>query len=296
MSTSPWWARPRFIVTAVADLQTVKTYRYLRIAMIALVVGLGVSVAYEAAHVAGDCLKSSISAYYYSPVRGFFVSSLVAIGVCLVCLQGNSPLEDALLNLAGMLAPVVALVPTPYEANNCPSIARDDHSSSADVANNMTALLALGAIALIITVLLAVAQREDRQIWFGIGGALALWGFTVAVFESDRGYFEGHAHYTAAIAMFVAIIAVVGVNALHLGQRKLALGHSAGRSAYANRYAVIAVAMLLSVGVVLTWKWTAGFAHWVLAIEAALITLFATFWVAQTMELWSRGLRSTPDT
>jgi hypothetical protein len=278
----------------IPDLQAVKTYRYLRIAMIALVVGLGVSVAYEAAHVAGDCLKSSISAYYYSPVRGFFVSALVAIGICLVCLQGNSTLEDSLLNLAGMLAPVVALVPTPFEANNCPSASRDDHSSSADVANNMTALLALGAIALVITVLLALASHEARPVWFGIAGALALWGGTVAVFEGDRGYFEGHAHYTAAIVMFVAIISVVSINALHFGQQQLAADDSAGRTAYANRYAVIAVAMLVSVGVVLTWKWTAGFRHWVLAIEAALISLFAVFWVVQTMELWHRGLRPEP--
>lgn len=268
----------------VPDLQAVKTYRYLRIAMIALVVGLGVAVAYEAGHVTGSCLKTSISAYYYSPARGFFVSSLVAIGVCLVCLQGNNELEDGLLNLAGMLAPVVALVPTPYEVNNCPSAARDDHSSSADVANNVTALLVLGALALVITVALALATRENRKVWSGIAGAMALWGLAVGVFEGDRAFFESHAHYTAAIVMFVAIIAVVGINAVHFGRRS-------GGSAYTNRYAVIAVSMVLSVLVVLTWKWTAGFQHWVLAIEAALITLFAVFWVTQTAELWSRGLR-----
>ena len=276
-------------MTPDPDLQAVKTYRYLRIAMIALVVGLGVSVGFEAAHVVGGCLKTSISSYYYSPVRGFFVSALVAIGVCLVCLQGNTPLEDALLNLAGMLAPVVALVPTPYEAHNCPSAARDDHASSADVANNMTALLALGAIALVVTVLLAARAREKPQIWFGIAGALALWGFSLAVFEGDRGFFEGHAHYTAAIAMFVAIIAVVSINALHFGRRT-------GGKAYTNRYAVIAVSMIVSVLVVLTWKWTAGFRHAVLAIEAALISLFAIFWVAQTIELWDQGLRPEPPT
>ncbi|MCU1588557.1 MAG: uncharacterized protein JWN31_2050 [Frankiales bacterium] len=276
---------------SLPDEQAVKTYRYLRIAMIALVIGLGVSVGYEVAHVAGSCLKSSISSYYHSPVRGFFVSALVAIGVCLVCLQGSTPLEDALLNLAGMLAPVVALVPTPYEAHNCASAARDDHVSSADVANNMTALLAIGAIALIVTVLLAAASREQPKIWFGIAGALGLWGATLAVFEGDRAFFEGHAHYAAAIVMFVAIIAVVSVNALHFGRHRQARG--AGKTAYANRYAVVAVSMLVSVAVVLAWKWTVGFHHWVLAVEACLITLFAVFWVVQTVELWDRGLRST---
>jgi hypothetical protein len=255
------------------------------------VIGLGAAVAHEALDVAGDCLKSSISAYYYSPVRGFFVSALMAIGVCLVCLQGSTALEDALLNLAGMLAPVVALVPTPYEANNCPSASRNDHSSSPDVANNMTALLVLGGIALVVTIALAARNGESREIWLGILGAVLLWAATAAVFVASRGLFERKAHYAAAIVMFLAIIVVVSINALHFGRRELAQGDGAGRGVYANRYAVIAVSMVVSVAVVLTWKWTAGFEHWVLAIEAALIALFAAFWVAQTAELWNRGLR-----
>jgi hypothetical protein len=32
----------------------------------------------------------------------------------------------------------------------------------------------------------------------------------------------------------------------------------------------------------------------VLVLEAALIALFAAFWLAQTLELWTTGLRPTP--
>lgn len=267
----------------VPDLQAIKTYRYLRIAMVALVIGLGAAVAYEVLD-AGDCVKTSISAYYYTPVRPFFVSALLAIGVCLVCLQGSSPLEDALLNLAGMLAPVVALVPTPV-AGPCPG----DHpspagGSSPDVANNVTALLVVGLVAIVVTVGLAIGQREGAQVWVGIAGAVLLWLGAWAAFTFAREAFEDSAHYAAAIGMFLAIVAVVSLNALHYRTE-----HGGG---YGNRYAVIAVSMVTSVVVVLVWKWTAGYAHWVLAIEAALIGLFAVFWLTQTVELWRRGLRS----
>jgi hypothetical protein len=91
----------------------IKTWRYLRLAMIALVVGLAAAVIYEVARRGGDCVQTSISAYYYTPARAIFIGALIAIGACLICLRGSRDWEDILLNVAGMLAPVVALVPTP---------------------------------------------------------------------------------------------------------------------------------------------------------------------------------------
>jgi hypothetical protein len=88
-----------------------KTYRYLRLALVALVALIMTAVALEWGRT--HCLQTSISAYYYTPARSIFVGSLVAIGVALIAIRGRSDGEDALLNLAGMLAPVVAFVPTP---------------------------------------------------------------------------------------------------------------------------------------------------------------------------------------
>ena len=59
------------------------------------------------------CWQSSISSYYYTPAQGILVGVLVAIGVCLICLRGASDGEDELLNLTGLCAPFVALVPSP---------------------------------------------------------------------------------------------------------------------------------------------------------------------------------------
>ena len=54
----------------------------------------------------------SISAFYYTPARGLFVGTLVAIGVAMVAYRGYTRGENRLLNAAGTLAVVVALFPT----------------------------------------------------------------------------------------------------------------------------------------------------------------------------------------
>ena len=45
-------------------------------------------------------------------MRGAFVFSLAALGACLIAYKGNDAVEDVLLNFAGFMAFVVALVPT----------------------------------------------------------------------------------------------------------------------------------------------------------------------------------------
>ncbi|MFP5022231.1 DUF7103 family protein [Pseudonocardia phyllosphaerae] len=56
-------------------------------------------------------LRSSISSYYYSPVRDIFVGSLCAVGVFLFCYRYERP--DAILgNITGGAAVAVALLPT----------------------------------------------------------------------------------------------------------------------------------------------------------------------------------------
>ena len=41
------------------------------------------------------------------------MGALMAMGVSMVVLKADNEVEDILLNIAGVLAPVVALVPTP---------------------------------------------------------------------------------------------------------------------------------------------------------------------------------------
>ena len=57
-------------------------------------------------------MMDSLSAFYFTPARSLFVGIVVAIGVALVAYRGYTRGENLLLNAAGVLAVVVALVPT----------------------------------------------------------------------------------------------------------------------------------------------------------------------------------------
>ena len=67
-----------------------KSYRYLRLVMIGLVILLGVSVLIEVFASGAGCWRTSISSYYWTPVRGVFIASLVAVGACLVIIKGRN--------------------------------------------------------------------------------------------------------------------------------------------------------------------------------------------------------------
>src|SRR6478752_5187295 len=89
----------------------VLTYRYLRGAMISMLLMLLLSVGYQWWwETGGSCWLGSISAYYYTPARTVFVGSLCALGACLIAYKGHSPEEDVLLNFSGFMAIVVAVV------------------------------------------------------------------------------------------------------------------------------------------------------------------------------------------
>ncbi len=271
---------------------SIKTYRYLRMAMVAMVVLLGAALVIEWSKTDPRCLQTSISAYYYTPVQAIFVGALIAIGLCMVVLKGNTEREDILLNVAGMLAPAVALVPTPGQGA-CRSVPIVQGDTAANIANNMLALFVVGAPCLLVTaafVLRSWLSRADRNPMYlvGLGVALAIFGGGIVWFFVDRDGFTENAHYAAALVMFLCIVAVVLLNAKQF-RRKEEPGDA--RRVPANRYSVIALGMVVVPLVLFAWKAVFGWAHAVLWIEGVLITLFAIFWIIQTQELWNEGLR-----
>lgn len=259
----------------------VTTYRYLRLAMVLLVVALFASVVHEVVAQRGDCLQTSLSEYWYTPAQAVVVGTLVAIGVCMVALKGNTPGEDFALNLAGMLAPVVALVPTPGPGG-CATVRVDAAERAAATANNVTVLAVAGVLALGVAVWLAWRDLRPRSMLAYAATAVVLGGF-YGWFRLGRGSFVEHAHTAAALALFAFIVAVVVLNAR---------GFAAQRSGrFANRYLVIAALMVGTLvvlgGAALLTDWS----HAVLWLETVLIALFAVFWLLQTVELWHAGVR-----
>lgn len=261
-----------------------RTWQYLRVAMVVIVAGLAWSVGYEVVHNPQDCWQTSLSAYYYTPVRAIFVGALVTIGVCLFCIKGRAPAEDALLNFAGVLAPVVAIVPTP-DPGTCATVLGTTRDRNVNVANNMQALLFIGALLLVfVAVVVMLPQSSDTAMGTGdkVGYLLAgvVYVVTVVTFMFARRQFLDAAHYAAAITMFVCILGVVVLNAVNPVKQT---------GPWRRIYTVVAVLMIGSAAVIGVLALALPWAHAVIAIESALIGLFAVFWLAQTIENWNRS-------
>jgi len=263
----------------------IKTWRYLRLGMIALVIALGAAVTYEIIRRHGDCVQTSISAYYYTHAQAIFVGALIAIGACLICLRGSTEPEDILLNLAGMLAPVVAIVPTPH-AGKCASLEGIPGDPTLNIENNITALLVVGLAAFLMLAVLAwrhrrvSTQRPATPALIGYGVAIALWIVGGLVLLEQPEWLVDHGHPWAAFSMFGLIILVAVLNAF-------SFMHKQGDPNVANRYLLIAIVMPVSVLGLLFF----GGEYHVLEAEIAAIVLFAVFWGIQTEELWDEGLR-----
>ena len=275
-------------------LAAVKTYDYLRIALAALVLLLYTSIVLEW-WAAGRCLQPSISAYYYTPVHAVFIGVLVTMGVCLVALKGNTDGEDVLMNLAGMLAPGVAFIPTlavPGCGSHRPAGSRHPrvrHQQHARPVRHRGRGRSRGR------------RHRPRQGGFGglstvdrIGAALtvAVLGGGVVWFVVARDSFIAHGHDAAAIPMFLAIVGVVWLNARDV---QAAVRHGSApeaHSRYVATYRMIAVAMLVALVATVVINLATSSTTLVLWVEVVLITLFAVFWLVQTTELWRRGLRT----
>jgi FtsH-binding integral membrane protein len=176
----------------------------------------------------------------------------------------------------------VALVPTP-DTGSCASLLGTKADRNLNIANNMTALIAVEVIALALLAGIAVRDHPRRPTIIGYAAAAVTLIITAIIFWADRGLFINHAHDVSATAMFACILLVVGVNALNFKEVRDA--------SLRNRYTVIAVAMAVATAGLLIAR-SAGWGYWLIALEGTLISLFAIFWVIQTWELRRVGCGS----
>ncbi|MGO1383391.1 MAG: hypothetical protein ACTHWA_09325 [Arachnia sp.] len=281
---------------------SIRTYRYVRAAIIGSMLLLFISLALQVAS-DGWAVKSSISEYYYYSVRGVLIGTLVTTGVALVAIQGRPGLEETALNLAGMLAPVVALVPTPLlplGALQCVGSRSRciPEEFLAGVVNNMSALLLLGVPLLAFAWWTALsAGRWDLPTRKGLAAATGVWALFALWFGPTaswplRDSFLAWSHYASAIAMFGSVIVVVWYNALRtdchfqMGRRPVSF-----RLVYFGVAAAMALTLLVSVvlyfGTVAESRQSLSIVFW---LESVLLVLFVIFWVAQTVEFWDEGL------
>lgn len=268
-----------------------RTYRYLRLGMVVLVVLLGVALVLERRR--SGHLLDSISAYYYTPAHAVFVASLCAVGSCLIIYRGQLDVDDVILNGAGFLAFVVAFVPTSRGEAECDPQAAFCDIPVSTVEANVTALLIIGAVGLVLGYLTSVRPREvtahaqpidasARTLFYGLTIGFIL---LVAAFTLARERFLQWGHYSAALLLFAAMIVVVVRSGLHLNDEhaKSTGNHTMLRRWYWGSFAFMIVAII----VILVAR-SAGLDHWVFYLEGSVIIGFAVFWIIQTYgEVWN---------
>ncbi|WP_445161833.1 hypothetical protein ACTXG5_00440 [Mycobacterium sp. Dal123C01] len=289
---------------------TVKTYRYLRLGLVAAVVWLLISVAETS--ISTQCVQTSLSAFYYTTSHAVFVASLSAIGVMLIAYQGTVLAEEVVLDVAGVLAIVVALVPVtlgPADGGDaepaCGLSLPTDANGAVGSVNNFSSLLVTGAVIVVTYQVVrrrssathtssAAQQAAQAAGWAPRFAKSLLGGGQVAVsavavlylvagivwFVAAPDQFKANAHRLAALGLFAGVVVVAIFYASYAALE--------GKPE-AKMYAVIAIFLtvtLIALVVVILGIGGIEPGHAVLWLEIALIVEFAAFWLMQTRDLW----------
>jgi hypothetical protein len=281
----------------MADQTTLETYRYLRGGIPVMLAMLFAALVIE--RFPASCWQSSISAYYFTAVHAVFIGAICAIGAMLIIYKGLVPTEDVLLNIAGVLAFVVAFVPTSKPALLCgvsdPTV---DVVDGAVIANVWALVVTLLVARLTLWVIHRRTNTEPRQrnrkvatwaVW--AQRVLLVGGVAALAFAPD--WFVSHAHEIAAFTLFAAIIGTVFITAFLAD----AVVPSTNPPLYHRIYQVVAWIMVATLGVALLVHFTlTNFKLLVLGVEVVLLAEFAVYWAVQTVEKWNllAAVPSTP--
>lgn len=276
------------------------TYRALRMGVVAVALLLMTSLLLEIIRTKGLEL-TSISASFYSPVRNVFVGVLVATGMALIAIMGREKGEDGALNLAGMLAPTIGMLPTTV-GPSAPGACQTGVSmcipvtTLVDVENNVSALLVLGLVVLVGALIYVLRTHgagsvQLRRMILPAG----LWLVSTVLWLFARELMFVHGHNLAAFFFFLLLAWVARINAQDPPEGPTVLGLTP--QTYHRGYQIISWAMiatilltaLYDIGILLTWL-PNPFPQWFFVAESVLLALFVAFWILQTMHFWHDGV------
>ena len=267
----------------IRTTSTQRTYRYVRLTILAATLLLAVAVAVE--EITGGSLPS-LSAAYYTPAGPMFVAGLFVVAAAFVALSGRS-VEQGLLDVAAVLALVIAVVPTTVAAEACGEAVRCVPPAVLPaVLNNGVSVASVVLVGVVAGVVMSIVQGTMSR---GVALTAAAVGVVVLGLGTwalvAPGAFLLFAHNTAAVGFFLLIGAVAAIAAWR-PQR--------APERFRPAYAAVAIGILIAlVGLAATLVRAIGGVDvtrpvpWVFLGESLALVLFAVFWLLQTVELWN---------
>jgi hypothetical protein len=264
------------------------TYRYLRGGMAVIIVMLGAAVIGD--RLMATCWQTSISAYYFTTAHSIFIAALCALGVLFIVYKGSCDTEDVLLTLAGILAFIVAMVPTTRPGLLCaPYGLPADYEVKHAITNNVWGVVIALVTARVVSWRLhrRTKTTESRSV-LGTLSICLLWlvmavGFVAFIFFPSP--FDSNAHAISAIIMFLALIATV-VTTAFLVSREDDTKAPHRRLSLLFYWGIAALMVATLIAVVVLHLTLDRWSHWVIVSEIVLIAEFTVYWVVQTIELW----------
>lgn len=276
------------------------TYRALRMGVVAMAVLLAASLVLEIIRTRGLEL-TSISASFYSPVRNVFVGVLIATGMALITIMGREKGEDGALNLAGMLAPTIGMLPTTV-GPSAPGACQDGVArcipitALIDVENNVSALLVLGFLGLVGALVFVVRTHGARSVQLRrmiLPAALWLASAVIWIFARELAFVHGH--NVAAFGFFLLLAWVARINAMDPPEGPTVMGLTP--KAYQRGYRIISAVMTGTIvltgayDIAILARWLPNpWPQWFFLAESLLLALFIAFWVLQTLHFWRDGV------
>lgn len=265
---------------------TLAIYRDVRVGMV--IVTLMVFVAIVIEQLSATCWQFALSAYYYTSAHSILIAALLALGALFIMYKGSNDTENVLLNLAGVSALMIAMVPQDRPAPLCGTNDLPPQFVPAIQPNVWTVIVALIVGWLAMAVLHWRNHSRHKRSPLGTVALLIFWvimavGFIALVFFPN--WFYAHIHGISGVSMLLSFIITVFCAAYVVAQEDT--GKSPHKDRYKWFYGIIAVAMVVTlIAVVAVHLKHPGWEPWVIWLESAVILEFALYWAVQTWELW----------
>lgn len=290
-----------------------RSYLYLRVSLVGVVAAILLAIVFTPdEYKTGDPILRSISHYYYTPARIVFTGALCAAALALLVISGKG-VQSYLLDLAALLAPLIAIIPTPTLKSEVGAAADlqacvagwptnkdcipEDQLGYVAVGINVwfVGAAAVLAFALVLGLIRHRRTRDwgSRWYWIVLGAGIVTLIIYVVLWwspwsEIEHQGLQQFGHIIAAGTFFVIIMVVAVLEAWRQWADEPRTEEAPPpfftRKTYARWYGFIALVLLLDILAAILILLLGPPGNWVFLIEIIGLLAFAVFWAFQTAE------------